>query len=337
MIDLRSDTVTKPCPEMLKCMMNAEVGDDVFGEDPTVLKLQDYAAHLFNVESSLFCPSGTMTNQIALFLLSGPLTEILLHQDSHVYQYEGGGLSFHARSSVKFIQGELGKISAQDIKAAINPNDVHRPRSSVVSIENTTNRGGGACYSLDEMRAISEEAGRLNLKVHMDGARLMNAIVAKSINPTSIGPLFDTISICLSKGLGAPIGSLLLGSKELINEAKRVRKVMGGGMRQVGFLAAAGLFALRNNCQRLNEDHENAQKISAKLNECSWVEKVLPVETNIIIFQLKLDRTTDTFIDFMKTNNVKVLAFGPQLIRMVLHLDVSKKDVDTIISIINNF
>lgn len=337
MIDLRSDTVTKPTPEMLKHMFAARVGDDVFNEDPTVFKLQDYAASLFNVEASLFCPSGTMTNQIALFLLSGPLTEVLLHPDSHVYQYEGGGLSFNARTSVKFIAGERGKILASDIKSAINPQDVHRPRSSVVSIENTTNRGGGACYSLQEMKEISQEARRLNLNVHMDGARLMNALIAQNIQPEKVGPLFDTISLCLSKGLGAPVGSLILGSKELIQEARRVRKVMGGGMRQVGYLAAAGLFALENNVQRLATDHQHAKMISQQLEQCSWVERIFPVETNIVIFQLQQDRTTDSFIEFLKQKKIQVLAFGPQLIRMVLHLDISSSDIQKILLAISEY
>jgi len=337
MIDLRSDTVTKPTPEMLKQMFEAPVGDDVFNEDPTVLKLQDYASRMFNVEASLFCPSGTMTNQIALFLLSGPLTEVLLHPESHVYQYEGGGLSFNARTSVKFIAGERGKIEAKNIKAAINPQDVYRPRSSVVSIENTTNRGGGACYSLHEMKEISEEARRLNLKVHMDGARLMNALIAQNIQPEKVGPLFDTISLCLSKGLGAPVGSLILGSKDLIQEAHRVRKVMGGGMRQVGYLAAAGLFALENNIQRLTNDHQHAKRVSLKLEQCSWVKKIFPVETNIVIFELHQDRSTDSFIEFLKQKKIKVLAFGPQLIRMVFHLDIHSSDVQEIVTAISEF
>lgn len=335
MIDLRSDTVTRPNQAMLNAMFAAKVGDDVFGEDSEVNYLQKFASELFNFEDALFCPSGTMTNQIALFLQSGPMQEILLHPDSHVYQYEGGGISFHARASVKFLAGEQGKISANHLAASINPNDVHRPKTSLVSIENTTNRGGGACYTEEELQHISSECRRLNLKLHLDGARLANALVAKKIDTNVIGKLFDSTSVCLSKGLGAPVGSLLLGSKDLIKEAKRVRKVFGGGMRQAGFLAAAGTYAIKNNWQRLQVDHEHAQEISHALRTRSWVASLMPVETNIIIFEV--NNNVDDILNHLKSKSILALPFGPKKIRFVTHLDISKQDVEKILDGIETY
>lgn len=329
MIDLRSDTVTKPCSEMLKSMAQAQVGDDVFGEDPTVNELESFASDFFQFESALFCPSGTMTNQIAIFLQSGPMTEVLLHPDSHVYQYEGGGISAHSRASIKFLNGERGKILAKDIVPSLNPKDVHRPKSVLVSIENTTNRGGGACYTKSELSEISRTCKENNLRLHLDGARIANALIHTKMSPQSLGTLFNSMSVCLSKGLGAPIGSLLLGSREFIQEARRVRKLFGGGMRQAGFIASAGLFALKNNWNKLEEDHQKAKKLESCLKELSWVNQVLPVETNIVIFEVK-NREVSEVVEKLKQKNIISLVFGPQKIRFVTHLDVSYKDIENV-------
>ncbi len=321
MIDLRSDTVTKPTPEMLEVMMKAEVGDDVFESDPTVNKLQEMAASMFGHEASLFCPSGTMTNQIGIFVQSGPLTDVITEINSHVYQYEVGGIAFHSRANVKTLEGNRGKLTLEQIKNAVNPPDVHRTETRLISLENTTNRGGGACYSLDELKEISKFAREKKINLHLDGARLFNALVETRINALEIGQLFDSISICLSKGLGCPVGSLLISNKENIQRAKKVRKVFGGGMRQVGYLAAAGIFALENNIQRLEEDHTNARILADILERLDYVERVIPPETNILIFDLKDSYSPESFLSYLKSKNILAVPFGGQSIRFVTHMD----------------
>jgi len=243
-LDLRSDTLTKPSAGMREAMYAAPLGDDVFGEDPTVNALEEKIAALFGKEAALFCPSGTMTNQIAIRLHTGPQKEVICHQHSHIYLYEGGGIMANSMASVKLLTGDLGKITASQVAESINPDDVHAPETTLVSIENTMNKGGGSIYTLDEVRPIQALCQERGLKLHLDGARLFNALVETGDAPAEWGNLFDTISICLSKGLGCPIGSVLLGSKVGINRARKVRKVFGGGMRQAGFLAAAGIYAL---------------------------------------------------------------------------------------------
>lgn len=324
MIDLRSDTVTKPTPEMLKAMMSANIGDDVFNEDPSINALQRKASQLFNMEDALFCPSGTMTNQIALSTHVGSLEEIIVEKDSHIYQYEGGGIFHNSRASVKLIDGESGKMTAKQIISAINPDDIHRPVTKLISLENTTNRGGGNTYSLEELKEISTTAKNYNLKLHLDGARLFNAMVAEEYSADEVGPLFDSISICLSKGLGCPVGSLLLGSREFIRKAKRMRKVLGGGMRQAGFLAQAGIYALDNNIERLKDDHLLAKEMERLLNEYSFIERVIPVKTNIVIFHLDSLTNPQEFLDYLKSKNVLAVHFGDQAIRFVTHLDLRK-------------
>ena len=242
--ELRSDTFTKPTPNMLTAMMNAAVGDDVFGEDPSINALEQMAANMFGMEAALFCPSGTMTNQIAINVHTQPGDEVICEEGSHIYFYEGGGIGKNSGCQARLIKGNRGQITAAQIAEVINPDDVHRARTRLVSLENTCNRGGGSCYNLNEIAEIQNLCNAHGLSLHLDGARLMNAIVAQNEDPLTYGKLFHSISLCLSKGLGAPVGSVLLGSKEFIKEARRVRKVMGGGMRQAGVIAAAGLVAL---------------------------------------------------------------------------------------------
>lgn len=331
-IDLRSDTVTKPTKPMLEAMFSAKVGDDVFGEDETVNKLEAKAADLFGMEAGLYCPSGTMTNQIAIKLHTKPADEIICDFSSHVYQYEGGGIGFNSGASVQLLQGDRGRVTASQVETAINnPNDIHKPVSTLVVLENTCNRGGGSCYKLADIEAIKQICLQNKLKLHLDGARIFNALVAKQQTPLQFGTLFDTISVCLSKGLGAPVGSVLLGSEEMINRARRIRKVFGGGMRQAGFIAAAGLYALENHVDRLAIDHKHAKLIEEALLAHPKIESVLPVETNIVIFNLKDEINTNQFIEQLKEKDILCFATGKQQIRFVVHLDITEQMVERII------
>ena len=337
LIELRSDTFTKPTPEMHAAMMNAAVGDDVFGEDPSVNALEIKAAQMFGMEAALFCPSGTMTNQIAINVHTQPGDEVICEEGSHIYYYEGGGIGRNSGCQARLIQGNRGQITAQQILEVVNPDDVHRARTRLVSLENTCNRGGGSCYDLSEIVSIKKLCVEQGLKLHLDGARLMNAIVAKNTNPLEYGQLFDSISLCLSKGLGAPIGSVLLGTKVFIKEARRVRKVMGGGMRQAGFLAAAASYALENHVSRLAEDHRLAALLGTTLEQLSWVESVLPVETNIVIFKVNEQHTVKQVSDYLSSHNIRVSAMSATQIRMVTHLDVTPDMVDFVIEKLRNF
>lgn len=321
MIDLRSDTVTKPTKAMLDAMFSAEVGDDVFGEEPTVNKLEKKAAALFGMEAALFCPSGTMTNQIAIKVHTEPGDEVLCDATAHIYNYEGGGISFNSGVQAKLIQGERGRISAQQVMESINPTFDWLTRTSLVCVENTANRAGGSYYSLEQMKALKEVCQKHKLKYHLDGARIFNALVENKYNTKDLGQLFDSISICMSKGLGAPVGSLLLGDKELIKKARRIRKVFGGGMRQAGFLAAAGIYALDNNINRLKEDHARAKQLAATMSKLSYIDNVLPVDTNIIIFNLNEKLKPEDFVQKLADYNIKAVGFGKQAIRFVTHLD----------------
>jgi threonine aldolase len=324
-IDLRSDTVTRPTPEMLAAMMRAEVGDDVFGADPTVNALQDKAAALFGMEAALFCPSGTMTNQIAFKVLTSPGCEAIMDENAHPYRYEGGGLAFNSGISAALITGDRGRITAAQVEARINnAEDVHFPITRVVSLENTANRGGGACYDFAEILKIKEVCTRHGLSFHLDGARLFNALVAKGEHPKAYGAAFDTISICLSKGLGAPVGSLLLGTAANIKAARRIRKVLGGGMRQAGFLAAAGIYALDHHVERLADDHALARKMGELVLEQKYVADLRPVETNIVVFELAEGTDPKSFLVHLLNNNILAVHFGGQLIRFVAHLDVNE-------------
>lgn len=334
MIDFRSDTFTKPTPGMLEAMFKAEVGDDVYEEDPSVNKLESYSAGIFGMEAAIFCPTGTMTNQIAMKCHTQPGDEVICDQLSHVYIYEGGGIAFNSLSSVRPVAGNLGRITADQAADAINPDDIHKPRTSLVSLENTANRGGGSCYEFSEIEKIKEVCLKNKLALHLDGARLFNAIVAKEEKPQQYGKLFDSISICLSKGLGAPAGSVLIGKKDFIKKARRIRKVLGGGMRQVGYLAAAGMYALENNINRLADDHRHAQAIAGVLAEKDFTGSILPVETNILIFEVDGKFTPASFAERLRKDDIKVTPISKTQVRMVLHLDITKDMVKKTIKVI---
>ncbi len=324
MIDFRSDTVTLPSSEMLAFMHSAPLGDDVFGEDPSINALEAKAANLFGMEAGLFCPSGTMTNQLAIKTHTQAGDEVICEELSHIYQYEGGGIASNSSASVKLIKGNRGRITAQQVLEAIHPEDVHKPISKLVSLENTCNRGGGACYDFKEMIAIQKVAKANGLGLHLDGARIFNAIVHKKEDPLHYGQVFDSISICLSKGLGAPVGSVLLGSIPFIKKARRWRKVFGGGMRQAGSLAAAGIFALDNNIERLKEDHIKALAIKNTLEKKDFVKEIFEVETNIVIAQIEGKYNATQLAAQLKEKNILAIAMTPTLIRFVLHLDISE-------------
>ncbi len=330
MIDLRSDTLTLPSKEMKEAMFSAQLGDDVFGEDITVNLLEKKAASIFGMEDAIFCPSGTMTNQIAINLYTRPGDEVICSRESHIYNYEGGGIAKNSGASVRLIERESGLINAQDVVKNINADDVHCPKSSLIAVENTSNRGGGVCYAVDQLDELAEISQLNKIPLHLDGARVFNAIVAKDQNPLDYGNWFDSISVCLSKGLGAPVGSLLIGKKKFISSARRVRKVFGGGMRQAGIIAAAGIYALDNNIDRLAQDHQRANAIAKGLGNCSWVEKVIPVQTNIVVFHVKQQYTNLAFIERLEKVGVKCIPFGPSRVRMVTHLDISDSDVEQV-------
>jgi threonine aldolase len=335
-VDYRSDTQTKPTPEMLEAMFKAKVGDDVFGEDPSINELEKIAAEMFGIEASIFCPSGTMTNQIAIKCHTQPGDEVICDVSSHIYQYEGGGIAFNSGASVKLLHGDRGRITAQQVLESINPDDVHKAHTSLVSLENTSNRGGGSCYEMDEIRKIREVCDDHNLKLHLDGARLFNALVEKKQTPKQYGELFHSISICLSKSLGCPVGSLLLGTNDFIRRARRVRKVFGGGMRQAGYLAAAGIYALNHNIDRLQQDHDHARQIAEALKKKDFVDEVLPVETNIIIFGLTQPWTAAGFVERLKQFDILGHPISPKQVRLVTHLDVTPEMVQKTIDVINN-
>lgn len=319
-LDLRSDTLTQPTAGMKEAMFAAPLGDDVFGEDPTVNALETKIAALFGMEAALFCPSGTMTNQIAIRLHTGPQKEVICHQYSHIYLYEGGGIMANSMASVKLLTGDLGRITASQVAEAINPDDVHAPETTLVSLENTMNKGGGSIYTLDEIKPIHALCREKGLKLHLDGARLFNALVESGESPADWGAHFDTISICLSKGLGCPIGSVLLGTKTDIKRAKKVRKVFGGGMRQAGFLAAAGIYALDYQVERLKEDHRRARVLGQFLVQASHVAEVLPVATNIVIARLE-GNSPEIYLQELSSKGIKGVKFGKDLVRFVTHLD----------------
>jgi threonine aldolase len=336
-IDYRSDTVTKPTPAMLQAMIHAQVGDDVYGEDPTANALEAKTALLFGKEAAIFCPSGTMTNQIALKLHTQPCDEVICDSLSHIYLYEGGGMAGNAGIQPRLLLGDYGRITAQQIEEAINPEDIHKARTSLVSLENTSNRGGGSCYNWDELVAIKKVCLKHNLKLHLDGARIFNALVATGITAPQMGEIFDTISICLSKGLGAPIGSLLVGSHEEIKQARRLRKRFGGAMRQAGFIAAAGIYALDNHIERLQTDHDFATALAQCLSNQNFVDQIYPVATNIVIFSLVAPLKAQDFASDFKQNGVLLSAISANQIRLVTHLDISKEDLEKTISLLQAY
>lgn len=337
-INLISDTVTKPTKEMLEAILQAEVGDDVFNADPTVKALQEKVAAMFGMEDALFFPSGTMANQTAIKLHTQPGDRMFCDKYAHVYNYEGGGAAFNAGVTSCLIDGNRGMFTAKQLKSLVQGrNDIHTPYNRLVCIENTTNKGGGACWDFEELEKIQKVAKEHNLAYHLDGARLFNALVAKGETPKQYGALFDTISICLSKGLGAPVGSVLIGTKEHMQKALRIRKLFGGAMRQAGFLAAAGIYALDNNVTRLAEDHQKATAIGAVLESCSYVKKVEPIETNIIIFYVNDTLDADTFMEKMEVKGVLLISMGEGKIRIVTHLDYTKEMHEQLINELLNF
>jgi len=321
-INLVSDTVTKPSQEMLRFMFRADVGDDVYKQDPTVIQLEAKVAEMFGMEAALFFPSGTMANQTAIKLLTQPGDQLIADKWAHVYNYEGGGVSFNSGVSCRLLDGNRGMITAEQVAESINdPEFYHSPLTSLVCVENTTNKGGGACYDFEEFKKIKKVCIANNLKFHLDGARIWNALVATNDNPKEYGKIFDTISVCLSKGLGAPIGSLLISNKATINKALRVRKILGGGMRQVGYLAAAGIYALDNNIQRLVDDHRRAKELGSILKKLNWIDRVEPIETNIIIFSIQSKFKETVLIEKLKKKGISISSLGHGKMRMVTHLD----------------
>jgi threonine aldolase len=327
-IDFRSDTVTKPTPQMLDAMLKADVGDDVFREDPTVNRLEKKMAATFKMESALWCASGTMSNQVAIASHTRPGDEVICEQESHVYYYEGGGIAFNAGCQTKTLAGDRGRINARQVLTSINPDDVHKSHSSLVCIENTSNRGGGSCYELEEIKRIRSVCDEHHLKLHLDGARLYNALVAKNQQEAEFGKLFHSISVCFNKGLGCPAGSMLLGTEAFIRRAIRVRKVFGGGLRQAGFLAATALYALEHHVERLATDHQHAKRIGEALQKHPLVKMVLPVETNLVIFELIEGKDPKGFIASLKQKEILLLTISDKRLRIVTHLDISSDMVD---------
>lgn len=331
-VDLRSDTVTRPTTAMREAMLRAPLGDDVFGEDPSVNALEERLAAMFGHEAALFCPSGTMTNQIAINVHTRPGDEVICEEGAHVYRYEGGGTMANSGCSVKFVPADRGRFSAEAVAAAVNdPANPHLPRTRLVVVENTCNRGGGAIWPIAAIRGIRTVCDARGLALHMDGARIFNAITADGTGPRDWGALFHSISICLSKGLGAPVGSVLTGTAAFIHEARRVRKRFGGGMRQAGILAAAGLHALDHHVERLAEDHARACRISEALQHHPAVEQLLPVTTNIIIYTLRAGKSAAAHVEALGSVGVKCYAIGPQQVRMVTHLDVDDTGIDHVL------
>lgn len=322
---------------MLEAMFRAPVGDDVFGEDPTVNKLEAMAAEIFGMEAALFCPSGTMTNQIAIKCHTQPGDEVICDKMNHVYIYEGGGIAFNSGCQVKPVEGDRGRIAPNQVLESINPDDVHKAKTRLVSLENTANRGGGSCYEFAEIEAIKDICSKNDLSLHLDGARLWNALVAKNETPKQYGEIFDSISVCLSKGMGAPVGSLLLGKSGFIKQARRVRKIFGGGMRQAGYMAAAGIYALENNIARLAEDHDHAKQIAEALGKKEFIGNIMPVETNIVIFEVKGNYDSARgFCDKLRQHNILCLPISQTQVRMVTHLDFTKEMLKELIGLIES-
>src|ERR1700712_1572899 len=331
-VDLRSDTVTKPTPGMFEAMMSAKVGDDVFGEDETVNKLEDKAARIFGMEAGIFCPSGTMTNQIAIKCFTQPMDELIADQTAHIYRYEGGGIAFNSGVSTRLLNGYRGIITAEMIAPEINAENIHYPHTSLVALENTVNKGGGSCYTLSQIEPIAGLCRNKGLKLHLDGARIFNALAHTGDKALDYGKYFNGISVCLSKGLGAPVGSVLLADKATIKYARRLRKVLGGGMRQAGFLAAAGIYALDHHVERLKIDHAHAQILAEALSKSSAVSNVLPAETNIVLFDPQ--QPADIILAKLESKGIKANSTDKHRIRFVLHLDVHPAQVEHVVKVL---
>ncbi len=337
-IDLRSDTVTKPTKGMLEAMMTADVGDDVYKEDPSVNALEERLAKMFGKDQALFFPTGSMANQTALKLHTNPGEQVICDKYAHIYNYEGGGASFNSGISCKLIDGHRGMFTAAQVVESINPPDFyHSPLTTLVEVENTTNKGGGACWDFEELKRIRTVCDTHNLGYHLDGARFWNALVNTKETTEDYGQLFDTISVCLSKGLSCPIGSVLIGNNDIMKGAIRVRKILGGGMRQVGYLAAAGLYALDHHVERLTDDHKKAKEIGTVLEELSIIKKVEPIETNIVIFELEPHVDESEFLNQLADHNIHIIGMGSNKLRMVTHLDYTDDMHDKLLEILNSF
>jgi len=335
-IDLRSDTVTKPSKSMLETMLQAEVGDDVFKEDPTVNMLEERIAEMFGKKQALFFPSGSMANQAALKLHTNPGDQVICDKFSHIYNYEAGGASFNSGISCNLIDGERGMFTAQQVVESINPDAFYYAKTTLVEVENTTNKGGGACWDFNELVKIKTVCQEHNLRYHLDGARIWNALVAKKETTKQYGEIFDTISVCLSKGLGCPIGSVLIGDEQIMQDAIRIRKIFGGNMRQVGYLAAAGLYALDNNIERLAEDHRKTKEIGNLLSSLPIIKKVEPVETNIVIFELDNSINEKEFLKKLEDQQIKIIGMGSNKLRIVTHLDYTNTMHDKLLETLKN-
>jgi threonine aldolase len=327
-VDFRSDTVTKPSKDMKAFMFNAEVGDDVFEEDPTINELEQFGADMFGMEAGLYCSSGTQTNQIAIKAHTNPGDEVICHEEAHIYRYEGGGMARNCQVSARFLRGNSGRINPLEIEDNINPDNLHYPVTTLVSIEDTANRGGGTIYDFNDIKQISSICKKNNLKFHLDGARVFNALANNGATALEYGNQFDSISICLSKGLGAPVGSLLIGTKEFIKESRRIRKYFGGGMRQAGIIAAGGLYALKNNIERLKDDHRRAKEVESILNAQDWIKEVIPVETNIVVGILKDASQQAAIIQNLKDKGILVVDFGLGRIRITTHIDITDENIN---------
>lgn len=335
-VDLRSDTVTKPGKEMLNAMCNAQTGDDVFGEDLSVNLLQNRTASFFGAEAALFFPSGTMANQVAIMAHTNQGDEVICDYTSHVYRYEGVGIAANAGASVRLLNGVRGIYGKKEIIDNINSDDIHFPKSKLIVVENTVNKGGGACWKQNQIEEVWETSKKYNLKLHLDGARLWNALIATKIKPSNFGKWFDSISVCYSKGMGCPVGSVLMGKADFINKAKRIRKRMGGGMRQAGYLAAACLYALENNFLRIENDHIKAKTIENVLKNIDCVLEILPVETNIILFKLETVEKANSFINILNKKNILALSTGGGWVRFVTHIDITEQMISFLVKELKN-
>lgn len=327
-VDLRSDTVTQPTKEMKEAMFNAKVGDDVLGDDPTIIELENMVANRFGHEAALFCPSGTMTNQIAIKVHTNTPGEVVCDELAHIYRYEGGGMAFNSGVSNRLINGDRGRFTLEQLKSEINPDDIHFPPTQLVALENTCNKGGGCYWEMKDIQNIAQFCRSENLPIHLDGARLYNALVAQNTSELEMGKHFDSISICLSKGLGAPVGSLLTGTSDFIKKAKRIRKILGGGMRQAGYLAAAGIYALENNIERLDVDHKNATRIEKVLNTLPYINSIKPVDTNIVIFTIDDAIDLESYLKELDKRGIRAVSMGPQTVRFVTHLGIGATEMD---------
>lgn len=330
MIDLRSDTVTTPTVQMRKVMAEAEVGDDVFGEDPTVNALEQKVAEIFGFEAGLFTPSGTMANQLAVNLLTNQGDEVLIEENGHIFNYESTAASHLSSVLLRPLQGKKGKLAADLLKDTIRGQQEWEPRTKVITLENSTNKGGGCCYTEQELAAISSFATQNGLLIHLDGARIWNAMTATETTPDFYSRIADTMSVCFSKGLGAPVGSMILSSQDNITEARRMRKMWGGGMRQIGLLAAAAEYAIEHHLPKLEEDHRRAKDLAETIDKCSGLSIDLEsVETNILIFDVK-ESTAEVAVEHLENEGIQVVPFGPKTLRATFHFQIDDQDLSTV-------